>query len=113
MSVPIVVYGDVGIDHTLFCTSVRMSPEDATVPVLKHGTERVALGLAANVAANVAQFNPVTLVFYRGPWVNDMQHALFARHIQSVSHELKNVRTTVKQRIYSNGKQLARVLDRL
>jgi D-beta-D-heptose 7-phosphate kinase/D-beta-D-heptose 1-phosphate adenosyltransferase len=49
----IAVIGDVMLDHFLFGTVDRISPE-APVPVVRYAREELRLGGAANVAANVA-----------------------------------------------------------
>ena len=60
------VVGDVLLDRFVEGTVARVSPE-APVPVLNHAAERVLLGGAGNVAANVLAYGAaVTLVGVAG-----------------------------------------------
>ena len=49
----ILVIGDAILDHYIYGTSNRMSPEDKTIPVYDAGHEEVRLGGCLNVAANI------------------------------------------------------------
>ena len=55
--VKVFVVGDVMLDRNYFCTSTRMAPEAAHIPVQRVLREETLLGGAANVAKNLANVN--------------------------------------------------------
>ncbi len=106
------VVGDVLLDQFVEGTVARVSPE-APVPVLNHAAERVLLGGAGNVAANVLAYGAaVTLVGVAG---DDTAAEELRRHC--AAHVRMNCQlvadasrpTSVKTRYLSDWQQLLRV----
>src|SRR5690348_13923395 len=58
---PLIVVGDIGLDEYVMGEVRRISPE-APVPVLEVQTQDSRLGLAANVAQNVASLGGTALL---------------------------------------------------
>jgi len=108
----ILVIGDVMLDHYLIGKSNRISPE-APVPIVDVTKEEHKLGGAANVALNIRNLGANVSLF--GIVGDDRNGAILRKRLNQ--HEIenhnivlvKNRPTTVKTRIVSNGKQLARV----
>jgi rfaE bifunctional protein kinase chain/domain len=106
--------GDFMIDHYIMGTSNRISPE-APVPVVIPEEEYSIPGGAGNVAMNLramgANVNCIGVVG-NDVWGEKLISILNSggADISGIS-VVKNHPTTLKQRIYSNGKQVAR-LDR-
>ena len=107
----ILVVGDVMLDCYLYGTADRVSPE-APVPVLKLERKRYALGGAANVAANVRGIGArVCLIGQVG---NDVDGGRVREMLKlaEVGDQVCRSRvcpTTVKTRLISGNKQIARV----
>mgnify|MGYP001168923012 FL=1 len=110
-NIRVLLIGDFMIDKYIFGDSVRMSPE-APVPVLNPKKSYSTLGGAGNVALNLSVLGAsVTCVGYVGndndgvELVNLLQRQqVNTQHIYTI-----NSQTTVKERFYSNGKQVLRV----
>lgn len=108
----VVVIGDFMIDHYIMGDSLRMSPE-APVPVVLPKKEYCCPGGAGNVAMNLsslgAEVHCIGVVgddFFGLELVKILEsEGIFTNNIQI----LKNHITTLKQRIYSNGKQVVRI----
>tara|TARA_B100000029_G_scaffold75829_1_gene67560 strand:+ start:3293 stop:4201 length:909 start_codon:yes stop_codon:yes gene_type:complete len=110
--IKVLLIGDFMIDHYIFGTSTRMSPE-APVPVVVPEKEYSIPGGAGNVAMNLSLLGAdVTCVGNVG---NDIwgQKLLSILRNEGIKTELieviDNHPTTLKQRIYSDGKQVARL----
>lgn len=110
--VTILLAGDFMIDHYILGTSTRMSPE-ASVPVVIPKKEYSLPGGAGNVAMNLRAIG--VNVTCLGTVGNDIWGE---RLIKTLKNEginvggidiIKNHPTTLKQRIYSDGKQVARL----
>ena len=110
--ITILVAGDFMIDHYIMGTSKRMSPE-APVPVVIPNNEYSIPGGAANVAMNLCTMG--ANVFCLGVvgddiWGEKLLSLLKNNGINVDGIDIvKNHPTTLKQRIYSNGKQVARL----
>ncbi|MAZ57194.1 MAG: D-glycero-beta-D-manno-heptose-7-phosphate kinase [Gammaproteobacteria bacterium] len=110
--ITILVAGDFMIDHYIMGTSNRISPE-APVPVVIPNKEYSIPGGAANVAMNLRALG--ANVFCLGVvgddiWGETLLSLLNNNGINiSEIDIIKNHPTTLKQRIYSNGKQVARI----
>ena len=111
-NIKVLLIGDFMIDHYIIGESNRMSPE-APVPVVVPKKEYSIPGGAGNVAMNISSMgSQVTCV---GAIGNDIygkklikifdENNISSKHIEI----LENYSTTLKQRIYSNGFQVARV----
>ena len=110
--IKILLIGDFMIDHYIFGVSNRMSPE-APVPVVKPEREYSIPGGAGNVAMNLSLLGAdVTCVGTVGDDVWG-QKLLSILNNEGINTELIEVigqhLTTLKQRIYSNKKQVARL----
>ena len=110
--VKVLVVGDFMIDHYIIGESNRMSPE-APVPVVVPRKEYSIPGGAGNVAMNISTLgSEVTCLGVIG---NDFfgkelikifnENNISSKYIETI----ENYSTTVKQRIYCNGIQVARV----
>ena len=110
--IKVLVVGDFMIDHYIMGESNRMSPE-APVPVVVPTEEFSIPGGAGNVAMNISILgSEVTCLGVIG---ND----IFGKELIKIFNEnnisskyietIENYSTTVKQRIYCNGIQVARV----
>jgi D-glycero-beta-D-manno-heptose-7-phosphate kinase len=110
--ITILLAGDFMIDHYIMGTSIRMSPE-APVPVVISKEEYSIPGGAGNVAMNLHAIgvNVVCLGNVGDDiWGEKLISILSNKGINIDSIEIvKNHPTTLKQRIYSNGKQVARL----
>jgi D-beta-D-heptose 7-phosphate kinase/D-beta-D-heptose 1-phosphate adenosyltransferase len=105
------VIGDLMLDHYMFCSCERISPE-APVPVANLLVEEWKLGGAANVANNLIQLG--VNVFLCGVVGNDSNGIFFIdqiieNKIESLICELSDRKTTVKSRVVSGGQQLLRI----
>ncbi len=104
--------GDFMIDHYIIGTSDRISPE-APVPVVIPEEEYFIPGGAGNVAMNLCSMGAdVTCLGAIGDdiWGKKLLSILKNEGIKTEEIEIvDNYPTTLKQRIYSNGKQVARI----
>jgi len=110
--IKVLLIGDFMIDHYIIGTSNRMSPE-APVPVVVPEKEYSIPGGAGNVAMNLrAMGAEVTCLGYLG---NDDWGKKLLLILENEGINTKNISiidnhpTTLKQRIYSDGKQVARL----
>jgi D-beta-D-heptose 7-phosphate kinase/D-beta-D-heptose 1-phosphate adenosyltransferase len=107
----ILVVGDIILDHYLFGTTNRISPE-APVPIVECKEEKWVLGGAANVANNLVAIRAkVTLAGIigedeNGILVNDL---IKSKGIYDLICISKNRKTTTKTRIISSHHQLLRI----
>ena len=108
----ILLIGDLMIDHYIMGTSNRMSPE-APVPVVVPENEYSIPGGAGNVAMNLRAIGAnVTCLGTVGNdlWGDKLISTLKNEGINVDGIDvIKNHPTTLKQRIYSDGKQVARL----
>jgi len=108
----VIVLGDVMLDRYWWGDVTRISPE-APVPVVRLKDSTVALGGAANVAANIAGLGGVALLI--GCIGNDTEGSLFPRLCDAVKISSEHFLafegrpTTVKTRIIAHSQQVARV----
>ena len=111
-NIKVLVVGDFMIDHYIIGESNRMSPE-APVPVVVPKKEYVIPGGAGNVAMNMSSLGAqVSCVGVIGDdsWGEKLLSILNERGIDSTYiDKIKDFKTTLKQRIYSNDKQIARI----
>jgi len=111
-SIKVLVIGDLMIDNYIMGSSSRLSPE-APVPVILPSRNYSIAGGAANVAMNVsslgAQVSCVGAIGYDS-WGEKLisildKEGIDTKHI----NKIKNFKTTLKQRIFSDDKQIARI----
>ena len=110
--IKVLLIGDFMIDHYIIGTSNRMSPE-APVPVVIPEQEYSIPGGAGNVAMNLSLMGAnVTCVGCIGDdnWGKKLISILKNEGINiEAINIINNHPTTLKQRIYSDGKQVARL----
>tara|TARA_B100000902_G_scaffold398776_1_gene466844 strand:- start:187 stop:1107 length:921 start_codon:yes stop_codon:yes gene_type:complete len=108
----VLLVGDFMIDHYIMGSSTRMSPE-APVPVVIPKEEYSKPGGAGNVAMNLSTLGAnVTCLGLIGDdiWGEKLTSILKSQGIDTSNLEIiENHNTTLKQRIYSNGIQVARL----
>jgi len=111
-NIKILVIGDFMVDHYLFGTSDRFSPE-APIPVVNLQEELIVPGGAGNVAMNLKSFGAeVTCVGCLG---NDHMGKkllnIFQDNKININHLelINNHQTTIKQRIYCESVQQSRL----
>jgi len=110
--IKVLLIGDFMIDHYIIGQSQRMSPE-APVPVVVFEEEYCIPGGAGNVAMNLSSMGAnVTCLGVIGDdiWGKKLLSILEKNGINI--NEIKIIQnhpTTLKQRIYANGKQVARI----
>ncbi len=111
-SIKVLVVGDLMIDNYIMGSSSRLSPE-APVPVILPTNNYSIAGGAANVAMNMSSLGAKVScagVLGNDPWGKKLfsilnKEGIDCKHIDRI----KNFNTTLKQRIYSNNKQIARI----
>ena len=110
--IKVLLIGDFMVDHYIIGTSNRMSPE-APVPVVTPEKEYSIPGGAGNVAMNLCLMEAdVTCIGYIG---NDIWGKKLLSILENEGINIENIEiidnhpTTLKQRIYSDGKQVARL----
>ena len=110
--IKVLLIGDFMIDHYIMGTSTRMSPE-APVPVVIREKDYSIPGGAGNVAMNLSSLGAdVTCIGCIGNdiWGEKLLSILNNEFIKTEGIELIDDHpTTLKQRIYSDGKQVARL----
>ena len=108
----ILVIGDIIIDHYIYSSCERISPE-APVPVAKIIDENFILGGASNVARNIAAFNyPVELIGLIGDDDNGKRIIDLIKKNKHIENNIvvdKNRPTTIKSRLISKGQQIIRI----
>ncbi len=111
-SIKVLVVGDLMIDNYIIGSSSRLSPE-APVPVICPTSNYSIAGGAANVAMNMSSLGAqVSCAGVIGDdlWGEKLLSILNEKGINSTYiDKIKNFKTTLKQRIYSNDKQIARI----
>lgn len=111
-SIKVLVVGDLMIDNYIIGSSSRLSPE-APVPVILPTSNYSIAGGAANVAMNISSLGAQVScagVIGDDSWGEKLLSILINEGIETTHIErIKNFNTTVKQRIYSNDKQIARI----
>lgn len=107
----VLVVGDVILDHYIFGSASRISPE-APVPVVELEREEYRLGGAANVAANIVSLGAqVNLFGVMGGDYQDHLSSVLQKHeipIQTLAVDGKRP-TTTKTRVVVNNYQVARI----
>jgi len=110
--IKVLVVGDLMIDNYIMGSSSRLSPE-APVPVICPSINYSIAGGAANVAINMSSLGAqVSCVGVVGDdsWGEKLLEILEKEGIDSTYiDKITNFKTTLKQRIYSNDKQIARI----
>ena len=108
----VLIVGDVGIDRYTHGVVERISPE-APVPIVRVIEEKLKLGLAANVAENIATFGAtVDMVGLIGKdrFSEDFYKLLRSKGISSACLiEDESRKTIVKERVVSERQQLLRI----
>ena len=111
-SIKVLVIGDLMIDNYIMGSSSRLSPE-APVPVIRPTSNYSIAGGAANVAMNMSSLGAQVScagVIGNDSWGKKLLTILNKKGIDSTYIDrIRNFKTTVKQRIYSNDKQIARI----
>ena len=110
-SIKVLVIGDLMIDDYIIGSSSRLSPE-APVPVIRPTSNYSIAGGAANVAMNMsslgAQVSCAGVI--DDSWGYKLLSILNKKGIDSTYIDIiKNFKTTLKRRIFSNDKQIARI----
>lgn len=102
------ILGDVGLDHTIYTMSGKLSQE-APVPIAKILKEEYSLGLGANVANNLTSFKvePTLISIVANDEI--LVDLLKNRKIKNKIIRGGPGRTTVKRRILCNDKQVIRI----
>ncbi len=110
--ITVLLVGDFMLDHYIMGTSNRMSPE-APVPVVTPDEEYSIAGGAGNVAMNLRTMGADVIclgVVGDDIWGERLLSILKNKGIDIDGIDIiKNHPTTLKQRIYSDGKQVARL----
>ena len=111
-SIKVLVIGDLMIDDYIIGSSSRLSPE-APVPVIRPTSNYSIAGGAANVAMNMSSLGAQVScagVIGDDSWGYKLLSILNKKGIDNTYIDrIRNFKTTVKQRIYSNEKQIARI----
>ncbi|MCL5106031.1 MAG: D-glycero-beta-D-manno-heptose-7-phosphate kinase [Candidatus Marsarchaeota archaeon] len=109
----VLVIGDIMVDHFIYGTVDRISPE-APVPVVNVKRETITPGGAANVANNVAKLGATAYIF--GVTGNDNNGAILKQLMRNESNiissgitEVKGFNTITKTRVIANNQQVVRV----
>jgi len=107
------VIGDVMLDHYIYGSVERISPE-APVPIIKSQREVYSLGGAANVAANIASFGANVILFgYMG---KDHSGEILKQKLKDKKIEAKLFpvlsETTKKNRVIGNNQQQILRIDK-
>ena len=104
--------GDSCIDEYVYGEVTRLNPE-APVPVIRPTSNYSIAGGAANVAMNMSSLGAQVScagVIGDDSWGYKLLSILNKKGIDSTYiDKIRNFKTTVKQRIYSNNKQIARI----
>ncbi|MDC1145418.1 PfkB family carbohydrate kinase [Candidatus Marinimicrobia bacterium] len=110
--ITVLLIGDFMLDHYIIGTSDRISPE-APVPVVLPKKEYSIPGGAGNVAMNLCAMGANVIcigVVGDDIWGKKLISLLNSKGINTDGIDIiKNHPTTLKQRIYSDGKQVARL----
>ncbi|MCL4542706.1 MAG: D-glycero-beta-D-manno-heptose-7-phosphate kinase [Deltaproteobacteria bacterium] len=107
----ILVIGDIMVDHFVYGTVERISPE-APVPVVNVKHERLMPGGAANVVNNVAKLG--AMVYVAGVVGNDYNGNILKQMIdkERINSEgvltLDNFQTIIKTRVIAHNQQIVR-----
>ncbi|RKX28481.1 MAG: D-glycero-beta-D-manno-heptose-7-phosphate kinase [Candidatus Zixiibacteriota bacterium] len=107
----VMILGDIMLDEYLFGSVNRISPE-APVPVVEIASDRVLLGGAANVAANIRALGNVPILV--GTVGEDEAASKLARLLRQ--HDISgdfciddsSRQTTIKTRVMANSQQIVR-----
>ena len=111
-NIKVLLVGDFMIDHYIMGTSIRLSPE-APVPIVTPKEEYSIPGGAGNVALNLSLLgSKVSCIGVIGndKWGDKLNELLQNNNID-ISHIIKSksINTTLKERIYLDGKQVIRI----
>ncbi len=108
----VLVIGDIMVDHFIYGTVDRISPE-APVPVVNVKKETITPGGAANVANNVAKLGATAYIF--GITGNDHNGAILKQLMRNESNiissgitEVNGFNTITKTRVIANNQQVVR-----
>ena len=111
MNAKVLIIGDIILDHYIYGSVSRISPE-APVPVLLKEHSTMGLGGAGNVAANITALGGnATLISITGEDANSIELAQMLTD-QSIQHHLikdASRRTTTKIRVMAKQHQLVRI----
>ena len=111
-SIKVLVIGDLMIDNYIMGSSSRLSPE-APVPVILPSSNYSIAGGAANVAMNMSSLGAQVScagAIGHDSWGEKLLSILDKEGIDTTHiNKIKNFNTTLKQRIYSNDIQIARI----
>ncbi|WP_028573740.1 bifunctional heptose 7-phosphate kinase/heptose 1-phosphate adenyltransferase [Desulfonatronovibrio hydrogenovorans] len=108
---PLVIWGDVILDHYQWGEVSRISPE-APVPVVRVESETYRLGGAANVARNIKSVGgkPSLIgLIGRDKFGDQVQEMLSGEGILNNLHSSLKRNTTLKTRVMGNNQQIVRV----
>ncbi len=108
----VLVVGDIMVDHFIYGTVDRISPE-APVPVVNVKKETITPGGAANVANNVAKLGATAYIF--GVTGNDHNGNILKQLMRNESNiissgitEINGFNTITKTRVIANNQQVVR-----
>jgi D-beta-D-heptose 7-phosphate kinase/D-beta-D-heptose 1-phosphate adenosyltransferase len=105
------VIGDIMLDHYMYCSCERISPE-APVPVVNVFSEEWILGGAANVANNLIQFGVDVIlcgIIGNDNYGKELINKLKNNNIESLLYQCDDRKTTIKSRVVSGGQHLLRI----
>jgi D-beta-D-heptose 7-phosphate kinase/D-beta-D-heptose 1-phosphate adenosyltransferase len=106
----ILVFGDICIDHTIFTEKTnKISQEDKNCPITKKvGRDKISLGMAANVAKNIAVLEKAVMLCTYSDLDDRVIDSLIGNNIDYTLLTCPYP-TTIKQRIYVADKQTLRI----
>ena len=110
-NVKALVIGDIMLDRFVYGQVKRISPE-APVPIFKLGDQKLVLGGAGNVVANLVALGCQTTfagVIGRDKWGQKLAHLLEETGARAHLLKLEDYPTIVKTRLISKGNHLLRV----
>jgi D-beta-D-heptose 7-phosphate kinase / D-beta-D-heptose 1-phosphate adenosyltransferase len=104
----IAVIGDIMLDKYIYGSSVRMSPEYASAPVIKEYATKEYIGGAGNTALNIKNLNCAVMLFCALHKDSELKRILDREEL--LYYATPNYCSDVlKTRIFSNGQYIARL----
>lgn len=104
----ITVVGDIMLDTYIYGSSIRVSPECASAPVIKEFNTTHSVGGAGNTAINIRQLGQQVRVVAAFNKSSKLNQLLASHEVPFIPIPNYN-QDVVKTRIYSNGQYIARL----